>query len=338
VKPVLVPLLSLTTRSLSGVTYVRELVPRLVRELGPGRVVILCDPPVRGVLGEIGAAFEVTPVADHRAARLLATRRLLPAAERRHGPSAIFVPDGQLVGAPVKAPAVVALHYHLSFSRPQQTSLARRIYWRLVHDPALRREARWVRTYVAPTRAFADELAAFLPAARGRLSVVHHGVAPCFRPDPVADPWPPRVLSVVNRFAYKNLAGAVRIFARAASDLPHELHVAGLDEAEVTRTLGRLGLAAPLRDRIKIRGRRSPEEMAALFRESAALLFPSLVESFGLPVAEAMACGTPVACSGLRARGLVRARAFCWDAAARAIADLVEAAAGERAEARPSPS
>jgi glycosyltransferase involved in cell wall biosynthesis len=35
-------------------------------------------------------------------------------------------------------------------------------------------------------------------------------------------------------------------------------------------------------------------ELAALYRGTRALVFPSLAEGFGLPVAEAMACGTPV--------------------------------------------
>lgn len=36
------------------------------------------------------------------------------------------------------------------------------------------------------------------------------------------------------------------------------------------------------------------EDLAALYRGAEALVFPSLAEGFGLPIAEAMACGTPV--------------------------------------------
>jgi len=362
---VLVPLLSLTARNLSGVTYARELVPRLVRALAPSPVTIVCDPEVRELLGD-EAAFEVVPVADRRGARLAVNRLRLPGLERRIRPDVLFVPDGQIVFARVATPAVVALHYHLNFSRPQGTSLARRLYWKLFFNPTMRRESRRVAAYLAPTRAFADEIVRWLPAAAGRLVPVHHGVAPCFGPDPVASPWPPRVLVVANRFAYKNVVGAVRIFRAAAADLPHELHVAGLDEGDLAPVLGALALPAVFRDRVRARGRQSPEGMAALYRESAALLFPSLVESFGLPVAEAMACGTPVACSDLpvlaevtggaavladpadeagfaaalgavlrdparahdlRQRGLERAAAFSWDVSAAATADVLRAVA-----------
>jgi glycosyltransferase involved in cell wall biosynthesis len=54
-------------------------------------------------------------------------------------------------------------------------------------------------------------------------------------------------------------------------------------------------LAAELRRRgADVRGFVEKDELARLYREAGALLFPTRYEGFGLPVAEAMASGTPV--------------------------------------------
>jgi glycosyltransferase involved in cell wall biosynthesis len=105
---------------------------------------------------------------------------------------------------------------------------------------------------------------------------------------------------------------------------------------------------------VEVRGRVASDELVRLYQGAAALVFPSLYEGFGMPVLEAMACGCPVACSNVTslpevaddaarlfdprdvgeivdaaedvlddpqpwvARGLERAKAFTWDACARA--------------------
>ncbi len=113
-------------------------------------------------------------------------------------------------------------------------------------------------------------------------------------------------------------------------------------------------LAAELTRRgADVRGYVAKEELVRLYQQAACLLFPSRYEGFGLPVVEAMACGTPVVAApekamqevagdaaiftedladGVRralaervrlsAAGLERAKSFTWGETARITADV----------------
>jgi glycosyltransferase involved in cell wall biosynthesis len=113
-------------------------------------------------------------------------------------------------------------------------------------------------------------------------------------------------------------------------------------------------LAAELERRgAEVRGYVPKDELVRLYQSAACLVFPSRYEGFGLPVVEAMACGTPVVAApepalrevagdaavfaddladGVRralaererlsAAGLERAKAFSWRETARITADV----------------
>ncbi len=78
-------------------------------------------------------------------------------------------------------------------------------------------------------------------------------------------------------------------------------------------------------ERVRDLGFVSEEELGVLLRGARLLVFPSLFEGFGLPVAEALAAGCPVACSDLpplRELGGDAAR-FFDPASARSMAEAV---------------
>lgn len=54
---------------------------------------------------------------------------------------------------------------------------------------------------------------------------------------------------------------------------------------------------SPFRERIRLEGFVENEDLSLWYAAAEALIFPSLMEGFGLPLLEAQACGTRIACS-----------------------------------------
>lgn len=85
--------------------------------------------------------------------------------------------------------------------------------------------------------------------------------------------------------------GARLVIAGGASLLDHSAYRAAFDAA-----LAELGSR---RSRVVLTGAIDQADMPALYRIADALVFPSLVEGFGLAALEAIACGTPAIVSAL---------------------------------------
>ena len=91
---------------------------------------------------------------------------------------------------------------------------------------------------------------------------------------------------------------------------PHQLVLAGGDW---TRAQEIHAAAAKSRfaQEIVFTGFVASEHLRNLYNDAEMMVFPSLYEGFGLPLLEAMACGTPVACSNLSSLPEVAAEAAC---------------------------
>jgi len=105
----------------------------------------------------------------------------------------------------------------------------------------------------------------------------------------------PYFLHVGGNQWYKNRPGVVRIFRQLAS--MEEFGTARLLLAgkpltgDLQKTIAESGVS----DRIIALTGTSNEELETLYSNALALIFPSLEEGFGWPIAEAQACGCPVA-------------------------------------------
>ena len=148
---------------------------------------------------------------------------------------------------------------------------------------------------ITPSRHSADAGIRLLGLEAARVHVVPLGVGPAFRPAATGTAGPPTVLYVGEYGPHKGYAEAFEVVARLADrGLPHRLVVVGriapwvapVIEAEVRRS------ARP--DRIHLAGYVTEAELVGLYQQADALVVTSRAEGFGLPVVEAMACGTPV--------------------------------------------
>jgi glycosyltransferase involved in cell wall biosynthesis len=116
------------------------------------------------------------------------------------------------------------------------------------------------------------------------------GVEASYRPDGNTHGFAfPYLLCVSNRKPHKNESRLVRAFASAQAAGMH-LVFTGDPSAEIMKCIAE----QHVKDRVHFTGIVPEAELPALYRGAEALVFPSLYEGFGLPVLEAMACGTPV--------------------------------------------
>lgn len=174
---------------------------------------------------------------------------------------------------------------------------------RLIVPRVLPRVARRARLVLAPSAATRDDIVRLLGIDPGRVRVIPHAAPRGFDPpDAAADSrQAPYFLFVGNLEPRKNLARTLRAFGRVAPSLPdHRFVIAGAPGwkyADVLREAARPDLAP----RVELRGYVPENELPALYRNATAFVYPSLYEGFGMPVIEAMACGTPVLTSNVAA-------------------------------------
>jgi glycosyltransferase involved in cell wall biosynthesis len=253
-------------------TYIRN----LLRELGPlasaaeVRVAAVTRHPDLVPAGVEAVALETRP-------QELRMAWALPRLLRRLG--AALVHTQYAIPTRCPCPAVVTIH-DLSFERDPalmgKKDLA--VFKRVV--PRAARHAARVLTVSERSR---RDLMELYNLSQDRVVVTPNGVDPVFTPGDIGVPGRDYLLSVGVIEPRKNQRAALR----AAQRVGMPLVIAGPANDQA--------LAVELRrEGARVEGYVDAKRLVALYRGAACLIQASLHEGFGLPVLEAMACGTPV--------------------------------------------
>jgi glycosyltransferase involved in cell wall biosynthesis len=273
-----------------------------------------------------------------RVPRLVWMQTLVPRELRRLGADVVHFTNGMMPIAS-SIPTVVTIH-DMSLTLYPRYHPPRRV---LLNRPLVNLAARRADAIITVSESARRDIVRLYGVAPSRVHVVHEAAAPHFTR--VVDPGRLQrvrtdyglndrfILYVGTIEPRKNLPMLIEAFARRkrSGNLPHQLVCAGPYGwlcADVERLIDRLHL----RDQIRFTGYVSFDDLPALYSMAEIFVFPSVYEGFGLPVIEAMACGTPVITADVPALTEVAGGAAVHVASldVEALGDALVALAGDR--------
>ena len=262
-------------------------------------------------VNDAGLALDgVTPIVTslplHRpAARIAWEQSVLPGVLRRLRPE---LHHGLVNVLPLASnvPAVVTVH-DLSFERvPETLPPVKRRYLHYLCAASCRK----ARRIIAVSQQTADDVMAFYGIASDRIVVVHNGVGVEFIPPaPVTVATLRRQHDLPARYVLylgtleprKNLPRLINAFAawraRAGENGRDVALVLAGAPGWGTEEIHAAVRAAGIEEAVRFPGFVPADELPTWYGGALAFVYPSRFEGFGLPVLEAMACGTPVICS-----------------------------------------
>jgi glycosyltransferase involved in cell wall biosynthesis len=236
---------------------------------------------------------------SHRPARLAWEQTGLPLVAQQTGAEVVHSPHYTMplrVGRPV----VVTIHDATFFTQPEQHSSVKGTFFRSATRTAVRRATR----VIVPSKATRDELVRLLDADSTKIDVAYHGVDPDLFHVPT-DAEKARVAARLGlRGGYvaflgqleprKNVPTLIRGWAKAVHwrDDPPALVLAGGSgwDEDVDAAIAEV----PSNLRVLRPGYLRFADLPGYLGGATVVAYPSHGEGFGLPVLEAMACGTPV--------------------------------------------
>ena len=134
---------------------------------------------------------------------------------------------------------------------------------------------------------------------RGKASVIHHGVEEFYYSSAEGMPREKFLLAVSDIYIQKNLSNLLLAVAKLCRRDPSiRLVIAGRPiDVDYLKELKNIIRCEDLENNVKFLDHVPKEGLVELYRTCGAFVFPSIIETFGNPLVEAMACGAPIASS-----------------------------------------
>ena len=238
-----------------------------------------------------------------RALEAIFRHAALPLAAQRCGADVLWQPS---FATPQHSPCPMTVTVHdLAHERfPDLMTNERLRYTQHV----IKNAVQYSRKIIAVSQATADDLNQYYSIEKDRIHVVHHGVSEAFRPINDAEILqrirsryriPERYFLFVGTLERrKNIPHLIRSYAKwiSGKSKPQALVISGRpdnDYAEICQTIRDL----QIEEHVHLLSYTVDTDLPLLYAGADAFVYPSIYEGFGLPVLEAMACGTPVICA-----------------------------------------
>ncbi|GAK55730.1 glycosyl transferase group 1 [Candidatus Vecturithrix granuli] len=299
------------------------------------------------------------------------TQMRLPFELWHHLQDVYFFPASLIPLSYVPEKSVMTIHDVAFLFFPECFSSSLRRWLMLATEQGIQK----ARKIIAVSEATRQDLLAYYGIDPKKVVAIHHGVHEVFHPlephviAPLQQKYRlerPYILCVGTLQRRKNIPRLIQAFylLKQKYHLPHKLVLIGqkyvdLPEDEIFATIERLFLD----EEVIWTGYVPAQDLPALMNGADIFVLPSLYEGFGMPLLEAMACGTPVACSNisslpevvgdagilfdpycvenivdtlyqlledqalrseLRAKGLSRITSFSWNTCARKTLEVLE--------------
>jgi glycosyltransferase involved in cell wall biosynthesis len=187
---------------------------------------------------------------------------------------------------------IVVLHDTAFFAYKDSFKLS----FRLWYQHLTRHLSRRVKRIITVSETSKSEIEKYLPAAKGKIDVVHNGFTLLETNDKILVETLAKqkyFLAVGNLDPRKNLQRLISAFNLAGFPADVKLKIAGTNSKVFSKN------AMPLTPNVELLDYQHDSELAALYSNAIAFVFPSLYEGFGLPVLEAMSLRCPTILSDI---------------------------------------